>query len=203
MADTISNINLLDFLELSAKGAVVSFGLLAGCATVSPRGARVSRAIDIHHHYVPPQLIDEVKRNGKALGVEYFPPKTPKDNPLQIRFPNGNRLNPDPRMAEVPQPPRSDDKGPYCHRHRRVHTACIGHELDGNRGETWSKLYNEPIMGLVKRHPDRFAGIATVPLQDRAIQPHPTKSVLYVLRTLFSILRSCHGRQIKGGEIYP
>ena len=77
------------------------------------------RAIDIHHHYVPPQLIDEVKRNGKALGVEYFPPKTPKDNPLQIRFPNGNRLNPDPRMAEIPNRLEAMTQGPYCHRHSR------------------------------------------------------------------------------------
>ena len=47
-----------------------------------------------------------------------------------------------------------------------VHTACVGYELDGSRGETWANLYNEAIMNLVKRHPDRFAGIATVPLQD-------------------------------------
>jgi len=30
----------------------------------------------------------------------------------------------------------------------------------------WSKLYNEAIQNLVKRLPNRFAGIATVPLQD-------------------------------------
>ena len=52
---------------------------------------RPAGAIDIHHHYIPPELIDEVKRNGKALGVEYFPPKDAKDNPFQIQFPNGNR----------------------------------------------------------------------------------------------------------------
>ena len=36
----------------------------------------------------------------------------------------------------------------------------------GGRGETWSKLYNEAIMNLVRRHPTRFIGIASVPLQD-------------------------------------
>ena len=28
------------------------------------------KAIDIHHHYVPKQLIEETKKHGKALGVE-------------------------------------------------------------------------------------------------------------------------------------
>jgi len=29
-----------------------------------------SCAIDIHHHYVPPGLLEESRRHGKALGVE-------------------------------------------------------------------------------------------------------------------------------------
>ena len=41
-----------------------------------------------------------------------------------------------------------------------------GYQLDGEHGETWSRLYNEGIHDLVKRYPHRFAGIATVPLQD-------------------------------------
>src|SRR5215831_17272174 len=94
-----------DFLKLAGKTAV-SAAFLSGCAhtwmqsTRQSSGAAAS-AIDIHHHYIPPELIDEVKRNGQALGVEYFPPKDAKDNPFQIRFPKGNHLNPDPRMAEV------------------------------------------------------------------------------------------------------
>jgi len=27
-------------------------------------------AIDIHHHYLPPGLVEEAKSHGKALGVE-------------------------------------------------------------------------------------------------------------------------------------
>src|SRR5918994_2014715 len=29
-----------------------------------------NKAIDIHHHYVPKQLIEETRRHGKALGVD-------------------------------------------------------------------------------------------------------------------------------------
>ena len=159
------------FLKFAGKTAAASAAFLSGCAQTSMQPAGRSaggfaHAIDIHHHYIPPELIDEVKRNGQALGVEYFPPKDAKDNPFQIRFPKGNRLNPDPRMTEVNNRLAVMTKGNIGIATVEVHTACVGYELDGSRGEAWSKLYNEAIMNLVKRYPDRFAGIATVPLQD-------------------------------------
>src|SRR5262249_27991818 len=88
MARVNSSISRRDFLKFTAKTAVVSSGLLSGCASMSSGGSsQTASAIDIHHHYIPPELIEEVKSNGKALGVEYFPPQDAKDNPLQIRFP--------------------------------------------------------------------------------------------------------------------
>jgi len=102
MPNEISSITRRDFLKFTAKTAVVSSGLLSGCASMSSGGVgKTASAIDIHHHYIPLELIDEVKRNGKTLGVEYFPPKDAKDNPFQIQFPKGNRLRPDPRMTEI------------------------------------------------------------------------------------------------------
>lgn len=166
MTKTISPISRRDFLKLAGKTAVVSSGLMAGCATTSMTSRSASRAIDIHHHYFAPELIDELKKHGKALGVEYFPPKQAKDNPYRIQFPKGRQFAPDPRMAEVPNRLDAMTKGNVGIAMLEVHTASVGYELDGPRGETWSNLYNEAIMNLVKRHPDRFAGIATVPLQD-------------------------------------
>ncbi|HUK40567.1 MAG TPA: hypothetical protein VLX11_05985 [Candidatus Acidoferrales bacterium] len=173
MATPTSGFSRRDFLKLAGKTAAISSGLLiSGCSvpSASQTGAAASdsrsasRAIDSHHHYLPAELIDEVKQHGKTLGVEYFPPKSPKNNPFQIRFPNGNRINPDPRMAEVNDRLGVMTKGNIGIATVEVHTACVGYELDGNRGETWSNLYNEAIMNLVKRYPDRFIGIATVPL---------------------------------------
>jgi len=176
------SISRRDFLKFTAKTAVVSSGLLSGCASMSSGGTgQTASAIDIHHHYIPPELIEEVKSNGKALGVEYFPPQDAKDNPLQIRFPKGNRLRPDARMAEVNNRLEVMTKGHIGIATVETHTACVGYELDGNKGETWSKLYNEGIMNLVKRHPDRFVGIATVPLQD---PPRAAKVLEYAIRDL-------------------
>jgi aminocarboxymuconate-semialdehyde decarboxylase len=182
MLNDISTVTRRDFLKFAAKATVVSSGFLTGCATLSSSdGSNTTRAIDIHHHYIPLELIDEVKRNGKALGVEYFPPKDAKDNPFQIRFPKGNRLNPDPRMTEIDHRLAVMTKGNIGIASVEVHTACVGYELDASHGETWSKLYNEAIMNLVKRHPDRFVGIATVPLQD---PPRAARVLEHAIRDL-------------------
>jgi aminocarboxymuconate-semialdehyde decarboxylase len=167
MANQPANLTRRDFLKLAGQTAIVSSGLLTGCATTTMTSRSASRAIDIHHHYFPPELIDEIKKHGKALGgIEYFPPKQAKDNPYRIQFPKGRQFAPDARMAEVPNRLDAMTKGNVGIAMVEVHTASVGYELDGPRGESWSNIYNEAIMNLVKRHPDRFAGIATVPLQD-------------------------------------
>ena len=182
MADQQSNYSRRDFLKLAGKTAALSSALLAGCAPLATQNGRgTARAIDIHHHYFPPELIAEVKQHGKALGIEYFPPKDAKDSPFQIRFPNGNRLNPDPRMAEVPNRLEVMNQGQIGKATLEVWTASVGYELDGQRGETWSNLYNEAIINLVKRHPDRFAGIATVPMQD---PPRAARVLEHAIREL-------------------
>ena len=109
MAKQASTFSRRDFLKLAGKTAAISSGLLmSGCgvSSVSQTGGaasgnirRTARAIDIHHHYFPMDLVSEIKQHGKALGIEYFPPKDEKASPLQFQFPKGNRLNPDPRLA--------------------------------------------------------------------------------------------------------
>jgi len=101
MTTVQSNITRRDFLKFTAKTTVMSSGFLAGCSTTSASRSSLSSAIDIHHHYIPLELIEEVKAHGKALGVEYFPPKDAKDNSFQIQFPKGSRFRPDPRMTEI------------------------------------------------------------------------------------------------------
>ena len=167
MATEQIDLSRRSFLKLAGAAAVSSTGFFTGCATTATNSRTTADAVDIHHHYFAPELIGEIKQHGKALGgIEHFPPKQAKDNPYRIQFPKGRPFAPDPRMAEVPNRLDAMTKGHVGIAMVEVHTASVGYELDGPHGETWSNIYNEAIMNLVKRHPNRFAGIATVPLQD-------------------------------------
>ena len=171
MGKESSPISRRGFLKFAGKTAAVSAAFLSGCAQTAMQSTGRSaggpaRAIDIHHHYFAPELVNEIKQHGNALGIEYYAPKDSRESPLSIQFPKGNRLNLDPRLAEIEKRLEIMNQGSIAIATVEVQTSAVGYELDGNRGESWSKLYNEAIQNLVKRHPNRFAGIATVPLQD-------------------------------------
>jgi aminocarboxymuconate-semialdehyde decarboxylase len=171
MGKDSATVSRRDFLKFTGKTAAVSAAFLSGCAQTSLQSAGRSaggpaRAIDIHHHYFAPELVNEIKQHGNALGIEYYTPKDIRESPLSIQFPKGNRLNLDPRLAEIEKRLEIMNQGSIAIATVEVQTSAVGYELDGSRGESWSKLYNEAIQSLVKRHPNRFAGIATVPLQD-------------------------------------
>jgi aminocarboxymuconate-semialdehyde decarboxylase len=171
MGKDSATVSRRDFLKFTGKTAAVSAAFLSGCAQTSLQSAgrsagRPARAIDIHHHYFAPELVNEIKQHGNALGIEYYTPKDSRESPLSIQFPKGNRLNLDPRLAEIEKRLEIMNQGSIAIATVEVQTSAVGYELDGSRGESWSKLYNQAIQSLVKRHPNRFAGIATVPLQD-------------------------------------
>src|SRR5438093_8018415 len=78
MANEFSAMSRRGFLCFAGKTAAVSTGiLLSGCAQTATQAtgdpaAGLARAIDIHHHYFPPELINEIKQHANALGIEYF-----------------------------------------------------------------------------------------------------------------------------------
>ncbi len=122
-----------------------------------------SGAIDIHHHYVPPGLLEEAKRHGKALGVEN---SETKNGDTALSFSGGPRYALHPDLSELTRRFESMEKGKIAVGALIAHTASLGYRLDGQRGETWCRLYNDGLHDLVQRHPDRFVALAAVPLQD-------------------------------------
>lgn len=122
------------------------------------------KAIDIHHHYVPAQLIEETKKYSKALGVEAADDK----GSWSLSF-NGSKPH---RL----QPPIFDinghleimDRGQVRLATLEANTNSLGYRLNGAQGEAWCNLYNDCTDLLAKQRPDRFIGMAVVPLQDGA-----------------------------------
>ena len=49
-----------------------------------------------------------------------------------------------------------------------ANTNSLGYRLNGAQGEAWCNLYNDCTDLLAKQRPDRFIGMAVVPLQDGA-----------------------------------
>lgn len=122
-----------------------------------------NRAIDIHHHYVPEQIIDEARRHGNALGVELL---EGKDGSIGFSF-NGGPIcllqqgltDVEPRLAMM-------DKGKIALAALDPSTNILGYDLRGEQAERWCRVYNECVKEFIKKFPDRFTAMAAVPIQE-------------------------------------
>lgn len=120
-------------------------------------------AIDIHHHYLPPVLVEEARQHGRALGVEVGATER-GGTTLSIAGAPAYMLQAD--LLGVDKRISMMDSGKLAIAVLEPHTASLAYGLDGAQGERWCRLYNEGIRDLTRQHPDRFCGLAAVPLQD-------------------------------------
>jgi aminocarboxymuconate-semialdehyde decarboxylase len=120
------------------------------------------KAIDVHHHYVPQQLIAETQRHGKALGVDM----TEVNGSYAFSFDGSKPHRLQPPLMDIDKRLEIMNQGQVALATLEANTNSLGYRLNGTHGEGWSRLYNECVAELVKARPDRFVGMATVPLQD-------------------------------------
>jgi aminocarboxymuconate-semialdehyde decarboxylase len=123
-----------------------------------------TKAIDIHHHYVPMQVIEEARRHGDALGVGV----TEERGSYALSFGGSKPHRLQPPIFDVDGHIKIMDQGQVEIAALEANTNSLGYRLNGEQGEAWAKLYNECANEVVKTHPSRFVGMATVPLQDPA-----------------------------------
>jgi predicted TIM-barrel fold metal-dependent hydrolase len=120
-------------------------------------------AIDIHHHYVPASLVEEAKRHGKTLGVEVV---DRGGDELGLSYAGGPAHTTNRDLMDLERRLAMMEAEKIAIATLEPHTAALGYRLKGPQGETWCRLYNEGMRDLINKHPDRFVGLAAVPLQD-------------------------------------
>ena len=121
-------------------------------------------AIDIHHHFVPEQVIEQGKRHGKALGVEV---SEEKDGSIHFAF-GGRRYGLQQGLTDVEPRLALMDKSRIAMAALDPSTNMLGYDLRGEKAESWSQLYNQCVSEFLEKHPDRFTAMAAVPIQEPA-----------------------------------
>jgi aminocarboxymuconate-semialdehyde decarboxylase len=106
--------------------------------------------IDIHNHVTPRRFVDAIEREGSwhTLGPDVGELHIPKFS-----------IAPEDRIAEM------DAMGVDIHC-LTVNTGFFRYDLDADIARTIADECNDELAGMMKAHPDRFTGLASVPLQD-------------------------------------
>jgi aminocarboxymuconate-semialdehyde decarboxylase len=122
-------------------------------------------AIDIHHHFVPSEIVGEAKRHGSVLGIAVT---EGKDGLCYFSFNSGPGY---PLLQGLcDETPRLEmmEKGKIALAALDPSTQLLGYDLKGDQAETWCRIYNECVKEFLKQHPDRFTAMAAVPIQEPA-----------------------------------
>jgi aminocarboxymuconate-semialdehyde decarboxylase len=122
-------------------------------------------AIDIHHHYVPEQVIGEARRHGKALGIEL---SEDKDGTIYFSFNGGHKYPLQRGLTDVEPRFEMMEKGKIALAALDPSTQLLGYDLKGEQAESWCRTYNECVNEFVQKYPGRFTAMAAVPIQEPA-----------------------------------
>ena len=122
-----------------------------------------TRAIDMHHHYVPHEVIGEAKRHGKALGIEL---SEDKNGTVSFSFNGGPRYALQQGLTDVERRLVMMEQGKIALAALDPSTQTLGYHLKGEQAESWCRIYNQCVKELLNKYPDRFTAMAAVPIQE-------------------------------------
>ena len=121
--------------------------------------------IDVHAHYVPPQLIAAIKSKGGAIGVRLAPAEGGKE---ALAFDYGFKVRPFfPRLIE-----------PVAERHKWMDEQNIDHQIVGTWPDIfgyglprdacigWHRMLNDTLAEWTVDNSKQFSWISSVPLSD-------------------------------------
>jgi aminocarboxymuconate-semialdehyde decarboxylase len=143
------------------------------------------RTIDIHAHVVPPGVWKAADARRDWYGYRHEPGEglgTFLGNGKRFGFTSPKvRFTPEERLADM------DAQGVDV-QVLSIHTPFFGYHLDVSQGHALAREVNDEIAAVTRRWPGRFAGLATLPMQD-------TKAAIEELE------RAVTGLGLKGAEL--
>ncbi|HEY7539314.1 MAG TPA: amidohydrolase family protein [Methylomirabilota bacterium] len=121
------------------------------------------KTIDIHAHLVPRSLWQAAD-----AGREWHGFRHESAEGLGAMVGGGRRITfASPKVRFTPQERLKDmDSQGVDMQVVSIHTPFFGYHLDPAQGRALAREVNEEIAGMVKQWPQRFAGLATLPVQD-------------------------------------
>ncbi len=121
------------------------------------------KTIDIHAHLVPRSLWQAVDARREWYGFRHEP-----GDGLGTMLGNGKRTQfNSPKVRFTPEERLKDmDAQGVDVQVVSIHTPFFGYHLDSTQGRTLAREVNDEIAAMTRQWPTRFAGLATLPVQD-------------------------------------
>lgn len=125
-----------------------------------------SMAIDVHAHFVPPAILDALRRRGSQLGISLVE-KAPGssccrfDYGLEVRPFFSGLLDLDRRFSEM-------ERQRIQRQILSLWTDIFGYGMDARKGNAWHRIMNDSLAELCAAHPDRLSWMASGALPDAA-----------------------------------
>jgi aminocarboxymuconate-semialdehyde decarboxylase len=122
------------------------------------------KTIDIHAHVVPRSLWNAAEKGAEWHGYKH----EAGDGGAGTLVANGVRTNlTSPKLLySAEERIRDMDAQRTDVQVLSIHTPLMGYHLDPAQGRALAREFNEEIAATVREHPKRFAGFATLPVQD-------------------------------------
>jgi len=116
---------------------------------------------DVHAHGVPPGLLDALARDDGQCGVRVAEEAGTRRIEVAGRPVGGLRTD----LLDTPARLAAMDRAGVDTQLISTWIGLTAYTLPAGQGLCYARLFNDALAALVAEHPDRFAGLATVPLQ--------------------------------------
>jgi aminocarboxymuconate-semialdehyde decarboxylase len=120
-------------------------------------------AIDMHAHFIPPEFIDGLRKNGRPYGCTVEQTST---GDFRVVFEgDGKPLPLSPLLSDVPTRVRELQERRIDRQVLAPVMSMVGYQLPERKAQAFSRLYNETNAAFARNSDGRFIPVATVPMQ--------------------------------------